>query len=339
MYLFKRGAIYQLEFFDEQENRIKRVSTKSKTKPEALKFLTDFKGQLSCKHSFKYISLNQFRDEYLEYVSTCLTKNYHKSINVSFHFLFDKINKDTPLIRLSAKDLEKLLSIKFQTNPHVALAHYRNLKSAFGKAVKWNYLTSNPLKSFRLPKPPQLHPLFIGKDELDLILNNEPNNNLKDFYSFGFYTGMRLSEIINLRWCSIDLQQREIKVQNTKEFTTKNKKDRIIPINDTLYQILSERLPKIISINESEYVFSNAAGFRYSPFYISKKFKRAVREAKFNDKIHFHSLRHSFISNLIQRGCSIYVAKELAGHSQISVTEIYAHLRPENLRNAIELLN
>ena len=81
MYLFKRGAIYHLQFFDEQENRIKRVSTKSKTKPEALKFLTDFRKQLSCKLTFKYISLNQFRDEYLEYVSTCLTKNYHKSIN------------------------------------------------------------------------------------------------------------------------------------------------------------------------------------------------------------------------------------------------------------------
>ena len=339
MYLFKRGAIYQLEFFDEQENRIKRVSTKSRTKPEALKFLTDFRKKLSCNYSFKYISLHQFKDEYLGYVSTCLTKNYQNSINVSFHFLFDKINKDTPLIRLSSKDLEKLLSIKFQTNPHVALCHYRNLKSAFGKAVKWNYLTNNPLKSFNLPKPPQLHPLFINKAELDLILVNESDNNLKDFYSFGFYTGMRLSEIINLRWCSVNLHQREIKVQNTKEFTTKNKRDRVIPINDTLYQILSERLPKILSINESEYVFPNSNGFRFSPFFISKKFKRAVRKSILNDKIHFHSLRHSFISNLIQRGCSIYVAKELAGHSQISVTEIYAHLRPENLRSAVDLLN
>ena len=184
-----------------------------------------------------------------------------------------------------------------------------------------------------------MHPLFINKDELDLILVNESDNNLKDFYSFGFYTGMRLSEIINLRWCSVNLHQREIKVQNTKEFTTKNKRDRVIPINDTLYQILSERLPKILSINESEYVFPNSNGFRFSPFFISKKFKRAVRKSILNDKIHFHSLRHSFISNLIQRGCSIYVAKELAGHSQISVTEIYAHLRPENLRSAVDLLN
>jgi site-specific recombinase XerD len=50
-------------------------------------------------------------------------------------------------------------------------------------------------------------------------------------------------------------------------------------------------------------------------------------------------LRHNFASNLAQKGVSLYVIKELLGHTDIKTTMIYAHLQPENLRNAVDLLN
>jgi len=73
--------------------------------------------------------------------------------------------------------------------------------------------------------------------------------------------------------------------------------------------------------------------------YVSKRFKRAVRSTGLNEDIHFHTLRHSFASNLIQKGASIYVVKELLGHESISTTQIYSHLQSENLSQAVSLLD
>ena len=67
--------------------------------------------------------------------------------------------------------------------------------------------------------------------------------------------------------------------------------------------------------------------------------REEAKENLIDSKIHFHDLRHSFASNLAQKGVSLYVIKELLGHTDIKTTMIYAHLKPENLRNAVDLLN
>ncbi len=72
--------------------------------------------------------------------------------------------------------------------------------------------------------------------------------------------------------------------------------------------------------------------------YASKHFKKAVRDSGLNDNIHFHTLRHSFASRLIQKGASVFVVKELLGHEDIKTTQIYSHLKTENLAEAVNLL-
>lgn len=191
----------------------------------------------------------------------------------------------------------------------------------------------------RLPKLPKPDPAYINHSQLDLILEKEKNEDFKDIYILAFHSGMRLNEILNLKWYSIDFSNREIKVQNTDSFTTKSKRDRAIPMNQTLLEMLRKRVPKVLSISKNEYVFGKTKGVKYCQFYTSKKFKKAVIGAELSDKIHFHSLRHSFISNLVQRGCSLAVVQQLAGHSQISVTMGYAKLKNENLQSAVKLLD
>jgi integrase len=86
-------------------------------------------------------------------------------------------------------------------------------------------------------------------------------------------------------------------------------------------------------------VFGKVNGMAYTGDYFSKRFKRACMSAGISDSIHFHSLRHSFASNLAQKGVSLYVIKELLGHSSISTTEIYAHLNVDTLREAVSMLD
>ena len=90
---------------------------------------------------------------------------------------------------------------------------------------------------------------------------------------------------------------------------------------------------------KTDYVFQKFKGVKLNQACVSKDFKKAVKKSNLNERVHFHTLRHSFASNLVQKGASIYVVKELMGHDNISTTQIYSHLRKENLIDAIRLLD
>src|SRR5690606_12285136 len=198
------------------------------------------------------------------------------------------------------------------------------LKAAFSKAVAWNYLSDNPLKKIKAPKVAKLLPVFISETELKLIIGNTSEQFLKDLFLTAFYTGMRIGELVNMKWSWIDLKQNIITVQCSESFTTKSKKERIIPICATLRNNILSRFPKIVKISTDEFVFSRIPGIKLNEDFVSKKFKKVVRAVGLNEKIHFHTLRHSFASLLVQRGVSLYVVKELLGHENLITTQIYS---------------
>ncbi|MBZ0200059.1 MAG: site-specific integrase, partial [Ignavibacteriaceae bacterium] len=86
------------------------------------------------------------------------------------------------------------------------------------------------------------------------------------------------------------------------------------------------------------FVFQKMKDFKLNENYVSKQFKKSVRAAELDDRIHFHTLRHSFASQLVQKGVSLYVIKELLGHEDLSTTQIYSHLQQSNLSAAVNLL-
>jgi integrase/recombinase XerD len=123
-------------------------------------------------------------------------------------------------------------------------------------------------------------------------------------------------------------------VKNDTSFSTKSRKDRIIPMSKIVLELFQK---KVSSKQLSVYVFSKSGGIKFNNDYVTKSFKKAVRKAELNDKVHFHTLRHSFASRLVQRGASIYVVKELLGHSDVTTTQIYSHLEQSNLKDVMNL--
>ena len=338
MFLFKRNGVYQLQYLDEVENKVKRISTKSRIKSDALKFLSDFKKNLSKKEKVEYITLEEFRKVYLEYSNSAFSKSYVKrAIEYSFNTVLKDIDGHTPLLRLSVKQLETSLITRYQKSNYGTHLIYRTLKSAFQKAVQWKYLTENPLKYFKLPKVSKSYPSFISLNELQIILTKESNQDFRELYLLAFYTGMRLNEIINLKWNCIDFNSNRIVVKITDSFTTKSKLERIIPLNMTLFNILNERFERFIP-DANDYVFTKIKEVKLNPDTVSRNFKRAVIKSELNPKIHFHSLRHSFASNLIINGVSLYIVKELLGHQDYSTTQIYSHLTSNSMEEAVNKL-
>lgn len=203
----------------------------------------------------KIKTLSNFRDEYISYVSGIKSRSYIRSINLSFK-QFVSFTGNMNLNFLDTRTLDKFINSTYSHAPKAAALYYRTLKAAFSKAVVWNYLPENPLKKIKAPKTIKTLPIFISQTEFQCILNNTNQQYLKDLFFTAFYTGMREGELTNMKWTWIDFDQNIIKVQNSETFTTKSKKERIIPINQSLRNLLANQFTKVIDLDKNNFVFS-----------------------------------------------------------------------------------
>lgn len=291
------------------------------------------------------VTLRIFVEEYENVIRHNRSANYLRSVSVSLKHFTNYFSEQRPINSISLKDVEAFL-IYLQQNVKKGYAvYYRNLKAAFNKALDWKYITENHFVKLKLPKKQKVYPVFISSDQLSAIISQIENDVVRDFVTIAFYTGMRLNEIVNLTWKNVDLSARIITVGD-EDFETKGKNQRYIPICEEALTALTRQLPKppvVLPLRKGEinfrYVFTKTNGEKYTGNYFSKRFKLACKAAGMDKAIHFHTLRHSFASNLAQKGVSLYTIKELLGHSSISTTEIYSHLNMDSLKEAISKLD
>jgi len=219
--------------------------------------------------------------------------------------------------------------------PKGFVVYMRTLKAAFNIAIEWNYILSNPFVKVKFKKGQKKKPAFITRDDLEKILIQTENKKMKDIFIFAFNTGCGLGEITQLRWQNIDIRKNVIIIEDDL-FPTKNEKQRIIPISKEFLPILNVLGKK--TKKAQYYVFGKTNTFPFHNDYVSSSFKMACRKAKMKEEIHFHTLRHSFASNLVIKGVPIIVIMELLGHSSITTTEIYSHTNMEALQSAVSHL-
>lgn len=344
MFLSKdtKSPFYQVIYF--VDGKRTKISTRTADKKEAEKFLKSFVPQPKVKNvepeepkeKKVTIKLSNFIEEYKTYVRNTYSEKYlKKAVRPSFAALQKHI-PDMPLQMISTRIIDQFISSVSARSKHSASLYYRTLKAAFNKAVVWNYIEANPFNKIKTPKVPKSFPVFISESELIEILNNTEKQIMKDIFTTAFYTGMRLGELLNMKWNWIDFTQNIITIKNSDDFNSKNKRERIIPIHQKVHTVLQFRFQ--LGQHHNNLIFYRNEGIKLNEDFVSKQFKKAVRAAKLNDKIHFHSLRHSFASALVQRGISLYAVKELLGHGNIKTTQIYSHLQKDNLMEAVNLL-
>ena len=336
----KRSRYYQIIYYKDGKQTSKSTHTTNRKKAEII--LETFQKSIielsSIPQAYQSPRLKKFSENYIEMISISRSRGYLiRSVKPAFKHLlmcFGNIN----LHIIKSRDAERFLLDHFKKSKHSALLYHRVLKAAFNKAIDWEYIDKNPFKGFRLPKIQWKSPLFITTNELNLILKQTEDQILKDIFLFAFLTGMRSSEIMNLKWEQVDLKKRVIQV-GSDDFQTKSKEIRVIPISDPLLDILSRIKQGNTNLN-GYHVFHKDFGYPFKVDYVSRKFKCAVRKAGFSEKIHFHTLRASFGSFLLQSGVPISAISELLGHSSIAVTERhYTSLCFNNLLSAVNSFN
>ncbi|MEW6455094.1 MAG: site-specific integrase [Acidobacteriota bacterium] len=194
------------------------------------------------------------------------------------------------------------------------------LKRMFNLAIKWELADSNPVKGIRFLKE-EPREKILTPEEIKKLLQ-ESNGHLKPIIITALNTGMRLREILYLRWGQVNFQEGFIHITHSK-----NGKIRRIPMNS----MLLETLKNIRRINE--YVFIDERNGK--PMHsIRRSFENACRRAKIIG-FRFHDLRHTFSTYTIQRNCDIISLKEILGHADIRMTSRYSHATMEGLRKTV----
>jgi integrase/recombinase XerD len=281
-------------------------------------------------------TLFKFSEDYLKMVKHTFSEKYGASVKTTFNHLINFFSDECLLIDIKPIDAELFKQRLMESAPNGYPVYLRNLKAAFNKALLWEMISINPFTKIDIRKNQIQKPDFINRSELYQILEHVKNHKLTKLYIFAFFTGARLGECVSLRWRNIDTKESLI-VIGDDEFETKNKKVRMIPIADEIKDFLING--HLLNNDKNSLIFSKSNGFPFRREYVSKIFKKAVIESGINKKIHFHSLRHSFASNLVLAGAPITVVSELMGHSSILVTQIYSHSDLSAMRSAVARFN
>jgi site-specific recombinase XerD len=279
------------------------------------------------------MKISEFESRYLAFLEATRSKAYVRDNRVAFAWLKKTVG-DIPLVELKVSNLEPIFATEFGRASHNAARIFRTLKAAFSKSVAWNESAENPFTKFKLPRIPETSIPFLKNTDLEKLLNQNIAEDLKLLFEFAFYTGLRQGEILNLRWDSVNVPELTITVSNTDDFTTKSKRERIIPINRNLLDVLNRIRKMNNNMATQKYVFQRRNGN-----YVARQFKKSVRLAGLDEHLHFHCLRHSFASNLIRAGVNPVHVKQLMGHSNLATTLKYTHVDIDDLRGAVSKLD
>jgi integrase len=210
----------------------------------------------------------------------------------------------------------------------------RTLKSAFYIAMRWDLIDKNPFKGMPMMRVPDQMPVYFTKAEFAKFLSVIGDEWLRDLVIVGVSTGLRRGELLALTWSDVDFERKLIHIHSSENFRTKAGKRRSVPMNEVVCGTLSRRKGR--SIDKSVFNPEHKSDINHIA---TKRFKIYVRKAGLNPKLHFHSLRHTFATWLVQGGVGIYEVQKLLGHSSIAVTQIYSHLASSELHSAVRRIS
>lgn len=271
-------------------------------------------------------------------------------------------NSKVTLDKLTRNDLQMYVNHKYENgrrddkgglSAKSVKSHMVLIKQALKEAVKSNLIASNPSDYIVLPKIKKFESSFYTVNqlkELFVLIESEP------LYPLIYITavfGLRRSEVLGLKWDSINFDNNTLTIKHTvvgegkiiaKDSTKNTSSYRSYPISEDVKSMLlslmsNKEKNKMLFGNEynaNDYVFCWDNGNPYKPDYISRHFKQIL--IKYNlPVIRFHDLRHSCASLLVSNGFTLKDIQEWLGHADIQTTaNIYAHLDTERKANIMK---
>lgn len=263
------------------------------------------------------------------------TKSYEADLHEFFRFL-DENAKGYTLSGLSHLNIRDYISSLMEEGKSSATVNRKisTLKSFFKYLLKEGQIEVNPTQKIQGPKMSKRLPVFVDKEPLDRVLNQETGTDFEAFrdrliVDILYQTGLRRAELLSLNENSLDLYNDQLKVLG------KRNKERIIPFHLQLRRSLEAYLTlKKENRLENSSLFVSLKDKPLSVSQLNKIVKVALSAVTTSKKKSPHVLRHSFATHLLDNGADINAVKELLGHASLSATQVYTHNSIDKLKRS-----
>src|SRR5687767_7828117 len=273
-------------------------------------------------------------------------RSYHDDLVQFFNFL-DTEFKTSRLKEISQSFIRSWLASLKEDDVTARTINRKisTLKSFFKFQLKNGAIEITPMFNISSPKISKRLPVFIKEKDIETLTKALKTNsedwdslNTKMLITIFYSTGMRLSELINMKERQVDFSRRHLKVLG------KGNKERIIPAGEELLTIIKDYIsekrkafarPPADSPGEktNEVLLVSPKGKKIYPKYAYNLVKNILSEVKTLDKRSPHVLRHTFATHLMNNGANLDAVKELLGHASLASTQVYTHNTIEKLKN------
>ena len=244
--------------------------------------------------------------------------------------------KDKSLIYATRSDLLEFIAwrTKEGAKPRSTARQLSSFRRFYRFLLRESVIGEDPTLKIEMPKIGRSLPKSLSEKEVESLLaapdvNDPLGHRDRTMLEVLYATGLRVSELINLRQSQINLNQGVLRIRG------KGDRERLIPLGEEAQKWLREFMAgprvEILLERQTDYLFPTRRGDRMTRQAFWHIIKRYAKKAEIGGKLSPHTLRHAFATHLLNNGADLRVVQMLLGHSDLSTTQIYTHVARERM--------
>lgn len=261
-------------------------------------------------------------------------KAYHEDLSLLNRYLEEKYNSPVYLEDITQEDVEEYLYYLRNVKGYQPISRKRvlgSMRSFFSYAYKSEWCDKNVTARLEPIKCQQKERQYLSEKEVNQFIEAIQHKLIRLVAQTLYYTGMRISECLNLQVDDVDLERNLIHIRHGK-----GNKDRFVPINSKLKELLVDYTENW-KVN-SEFFFATRNTGTLSKTRVAKVFRDTNKALGWKKNVTAHILRHSFASKLVKNDVHLVKISKLLGHSSLKTTSIYVHSNMDDLKDAVNTL-
>ena len=258
--------------------------------------------------------------------------SYSNDVNQFFLFLSEEYKITSELSEVNFQIVRSWIASLLEkgVTPRSVNRKISTLKTYFKFLIREGVIQESPMLKVVAPKSKKRLPLFVEEDQIESLLNGVEfddgfiGERDKLIIELFYVTGIRLSELINIKISDINFDNNLVKVLG------KRNKERLIPLSARIVKDLQFFIEKYKIDN---YLFTNLGGTKVYTKLVYRIVNKYIGKISSINKKSPHILRHTFATHMLNNGADINAIKELLGHANLSATQVYTHNTIEKLKS------